>query len=111
MIVETKFIEARDRATCMPLMATRLFIDSRPSSRINRIVRRAGFGADFPYVILTDLNSQHRSTYDPYDWGGSITLQPIHEYLIARWHEVKDGDVIDAEFLRGERDTPRETDL
>lgn len=48
-----------------------------------------------------------KAEYDPYSWGPSRTLRVVHGHIIQHWDELKSGDVIDVEFLLGERPEPK----
>ena len=45
-----------------------------------------------------------RATNDPHYWNDR-TRMTAHQYIIDHWHELSDGDVIDVEFILGEKST------
>jgi hypothetical protein len=46
--------------------------------------------------------------YDPYHWPRDPRTKPYaHVYIEAHWHDLKDGDVIDVEFILGETTSPK----
>ena len=100
-----KLLEIRDRATFIPSYA----IKPQPSNDAQRyLLRRAGYSCqpDDNIVILGMLSNPARSTYDSYDWNDR-TMQIAHNYIAENFHELKDGDVIDVEFILGEPTTKK----
>lgn len=91
---EIKFIEIRDEGTFIPAMATRIH------GADNWLVRASGYGRTSYYVILTQLNGPV-SQYNASKWGKG-TMWTVHDYIKEHWDEIKDGDLIDARFIRGE---------
>jgi hypothetical protein len=105
--MRTICLEIRDSATFIPVMAT----DTSPWTGSHVIVeelrgrqyllRRAGYASAGSTIILLNLDDC-RASNDPYDWGNSRTMTTAHEYIENNWDELKDGDVIDVEFILGE---------
>ena len=87
-----KLIEIRDRATFIAAMAIRV------SGEDGWLMRRAGFQS--PMVYLVALATE-RACYDPYNWGNR-TMANAHHHISEHWDELKSGDVVDVEFIRGE---------
>lgn len=98
MGIVIKFLEIRDRATFLPMFAftTRSDVDDQ-----HYLFRRAGYAPDSDLIMFGYLNGAQRAEYDPYNWNDR-TRRTAHEYIQAHWHELKDGDVIDVEFILGE---------
>lgn len=91
--MESKFIEIRDAGTFIPALAVRI------SREDGYLARRAGFGD--PCVYLIHLNGQ-RCAYDPHDWSsGARTMTVAHLYIEEHWNELRDGQVVDVEFILG----------
>ena len=46
---------------------------------------------------------------DPHGWDANRgrTIRKAHFYIIEHWNELRDGDVVDVEFILGERDKPK----
>ena len=87
----TKLFEIRCLATSIRALATQIdagfYNVGDPSVRrifLCRIFRGRGEGYD-----------------DPHSWMGR-TLTAAHEYIVKNWNQMKDGDVIDVEFILGE---------
>jgi hypothetical protein len=95
-----KQLEIRDRGTTMPMLAISV------SGGDGWLLRRAGFGIT-PLVILIAL-SKMECQYDPYSWSTRArTVPEAHRYITAHWTEIQDNDVIDVEFILGERATKK----
>ena len=94
--MRTLILELRDRATFIPIVA----IDMNPSSEVQRyLLRRAGYACDnVPIIMLLRADSGGKSHYDPYVWGDR-TFHVAHLYVQENWETLKDGDVIDVEYI------------
>lgn len=108
--METKVFEIRDRATFIPVLGVKLKVDDLASVEA-WLLRRAGYAMEDllggTFVLLTTLSSGvGRAICDPYDWGGD-TFPPAHDYIARYWDRIRSGDVIDAEFIRGESAAPK----
>lgn len=113
-----KFLELRDRATRIPIFA---FATEPYAGAIDRIYKKehwllrcAGFDCTHPMVIIgrIDCSSSLNShcTYDP-TMHGDRTFKVAHDFLEAHWEQIQSGDVIDVEFLLGEKDQPCKSDM
>jgi hypothetical protein len=98
-----KMFEVRDRATCIPVMAIKMY-----SADCNEIflLRRAGYGFEQPLIMLVEL-CHNSSSYDPYSWGDTRTIRNAHMYIQENFDSMDTGDVVDVEFILGEVDTPK----
>jgi hypothetical protein len=96
-IERVKLLEIRDRATFIPAMAIRV------SGADGYLMRRAGFKS--PMVYLVALATE-RCCYDPYNWGNR-TMKGAHLFIAEHFDELKDGDVVDVEFILGESTAPK----
>ncbi len=103
MRIEIKIFEIRDRATFMPMFA---FTTNADSNGQHYLLRRAGFGPGSDLVMFGYLDGRGKALYDPYDWNDR-TKQTAHAYIQKHWDELKDGDVIDVEFILGETKEPK----
>lgn len=110
--MNSKLFEVRDRATFIPVLATRIdpYRDSSPGLPEFYLMRRAGFGCD-ACVILCRLECSgidRNATYDVYAWGNQArTLQVAHQYILDHFDELESGAVIDVEFILGESGNPK----
>lgn len=126
--MEVKLFEVRDRATFIPVMAVRLFVDPitilgtykrrvmdgvRHESELY-LLRRAGYGIEHitgdqnlePYVILANLQGGGRAEYDVYGWSNR-TMQVAHNTIVQHWDKMCSGMVVDVEFLLNETNEPK----
>lgn len=96
-----KLVEIRDDGTFIPAMAVEV------SGEDGYLMRRAGFQS--PLVILIKLvggGKPGQWSYDPYAWGGR-TMPVAHQWIQEHWEELKDGQVVDVEYILGERTEPK----
>lgn len=119
--MRVKLLELRDEGTFIPLLC----VDMNPDVELvsgtadaERVVekfeaqryllRRCGYPCDGrPNIAITKLDaSGDRCSNDPYYWGGR-TLPVAHNYIINNWDKLKDGDVVDVEFILGEKPAPK----
>jgi len=102
--MKIKLLEIRDRATFLPCFAMQTTADNE---RQRHLLRRAGYGPGQPLIIFGYLDASHgKCFYDPYDWDDR-TMKQAHNYIVNHFDELKDGDVIDVEFILGETTTMR----
>lgn len=111
--MKAKALELRDEGTFIPILC----VDMQPSldggSAGQRaqyyLLRRCGYACDGrPNIIVTRLSGDGQATNDPYGWkGGSRTFPVAHDYIIDHWDELKDGDVVDVQFILGETASPK----
>ena len=104
----TKTIEVRDRATFIPMLATRL----DPTNEADRyLFALSGYGVSIEdqkkYVLLAQINGGNgKTSCDPYDWANR-TLTTAHSWLIDHFDEIESGAVVDVQFILGETDNPK----
>jgi len=100
-------LEVRDRMTFIPVMAVDTTTDYFGNYIFDEwfsrkyLLHRAGYSADGSTIIVVNLNDC-RASNESYGWGGSRTMTVAHEYIERNWSSLKDGDVIDVEFILGE---------
>lgn len=104
-----KTIEIRDRGTFVPALLVRL----DPSDERDRwLLARSGFGSDAEsqrsYVLLINLVKD--APYDPFGHGPARTLHVAHQHAIENFEQIRNGAVIDVEYLLGERTEPKESE-
>lgn len=101
--MEIKLVEIRDAGTFIPAMAVQL------CARIDEeayLLRRAGFAPDEGYIMLARLDTA-QAQHDPDEWPvNPRTMRNAHYHVIARWHEIKSGDVIDVRVILHETEQP-----
>jgi len=96
--METKLLEIRDKATFIPALAIQV------ESSDGYLLRRAGFGPN-PLIILVHLEGM-KCAYDQYDWGNR-TMNEAHNYIQNSWNSLRNGSVVDVQFIIGETDQPK----
>lgn len=99
-MMEIKCLELRDAMTFIPVICIR----PTPNNEAQRyLLRRDGYAGNEAERCIILIDAQCRGVaYDPYDWRGSRTKGQAHLYIEDHWHELKDGDVIDVQFILGE---------
>ena len=68
------------------------------------LLRTAGYSYHdivFGNIILMSRLDTGQGTIDPYDWGNR-TLGTSHNFIKENFDGLKNGDVIDVEFILGE---------
>ncbi len=106
---EIKYFEVRDRMTTVSAMCVQMDL-KRLADRDYKIARHAGYSADINCILFHPMH-ENKINYDQYEWGGARTYVVAHNYIIENWDTLKSGDIVDVEFILGERDKPKETDL
>lgn len=112
--MEVKLIELRDDGTFIPLLC----VDMNPQGDAGGVsahdypqfeaqrylLRRCGYPCDGrPNIAITHLGCDGGPmNNDPHSWGGR-TRPVAHAYIIENWDKLKDGDVVDVEFILGEK--------
>lgn len=105
-MTDIKLLEIRDRATFIPAFA----LTTTPANEGQRyLLRRAGYSCQpTDNLILFGYLHTGKCHYEPYKWGGaSRTMPAAHKYIEEHWDDLKDGDVIDVEFILGETTQPK----
>ena len=102
--MKTKALEIRDELTFIAALA----VDMNPANdQQHWLLRRCGYPCNGePNVILTRLDGNGKATNDPYEWGGR-TYPVAHNFIIENWEQLKDGDVVDVQFILGETPAPK----
>lgn len=98
-----KLFEVRDRATFLPVFA----LSTEPGNKEQAyLLRRVGFNPAGDAIVIARLNGEDNSSADPYHWRDR-TMQTAHLYITENFDKIKDGDVIDVEFILGETTQPK----
>jgi hypothetical protein len=97
-----KALELRDEGTFIPILCVDMNPHNDGSIAQRYLLRRCGYACDYePNIIMTRLDGSGKATNDPYAWGGR-TYPVAHEYIIKHWRDLRDGDVVDVQFILGE---------
>ena len=103
-----KALEIRDEGTTIGMFAIRTVPEN---SEQRAILRRAGYGTPENYVILLDAHNWEGS-YDPFKQpGGGRTRKEAHLWIKEHFDELRDGDVVDVQFILGERPTKKASEI
>jgi hypothetical protein len=98
-----KILEVRDEGTFIPLLCIDMNDPGHPAQRY--YLRRCGYPLRLgePNIAVTNLNmSGGPASNDPFFWQNR-TLHEAHNYILSHWAELQDGDVIDVQFILGEK--------
>lgn len=119
--MNTKIFEVLDRATCMPVIATKLETDfsqpfehdAAPIVREHKLLDHLGLDSYGAYKILLSIigSGYAISQIDPFAWEGSRTKQHAHKYIEEHFDTLQNGAVIDVEFILGECEEPHKSDI
>jgi hypothetical protein len=104
--MEVKCLEVRDRNTFCPVICIRPV----PSNEAQRyLLQRDGYrGKPDEYCIIYIQPQCRGVSYDPYNFPANPrTHRVAHDYVQRQWATLKDGDVIDVEFILGETEAPK----
>ena len=104
--MEVKCLEIRDAGTFVPVICIRPVPDNEAQ---RYLLRRDGYRGNDEEGCIILIDAQCRGvSYDPYDWPHDPRTKPrAHLYIAEHWAKLKDGDVIDVEFILGERATKK----
>jgi hypothetical protein len=107
--MESKCLELRDKGTFIPLICIKP-VAANEGQRY--LLRRDGYMADSSEKCVIVIKGQCRGVaYDPYEWPrGARTMSVAHQYIESNWDNLKDGDVVDVEFILGETETIKESE-
>lgn len=98
-----KPLEVRDRATTIAILAARAESDNLITHKY--LAQTGYYSPTLPLTFVLRLYPL-RVEYNPYVWRdeGSRTVCLAHKHLTTElFHEYEDGDVIDIEYLQGEK--------
>jgi hypothetical protein len=100
--MEIKCLEIRDAGTFIPVICIRP-VAANEGQRY--LLWRDGYRADINERCIIYIDAQCRGVaYDCYHWPANPrTHRVAHIYIAEHWSALKDGDVIDVEFILGER--------
>jgi len=96
--MQIKTLEIRDVATSIAAFA---FSVTPDNAEQRYLLCKAGYGTDSDLIVLGFLNGRRPACYSPYDWNDR-TMTIAHRFIEENWDSLKDGDVVDVEFILGE---------
>lgn len=103
-MIETKLFELRDRATFIPVIASRIAPYEWNSIADVYLAKRAGYGE--PLIFLARLEGGSNAEWSSTDWS-TRTMQVAHDYIAERWSDLASGEVVDVEFILGLTSSPK----
>lgn len=111
--MRTKILEVRDAGTFLPVVAVQMFPEdgfgNEKYSRQRYLLRRVGYPCGDRYeaqVVLFRANGDGEALSDPYQWPSRM-MQVAHIHILEKFADLRDGDVVDVEFLLGLRPAPK----
>jgi hypothetical protein len=106
--MEVKCLELRDAKTFVPVICIRPVPDNEKQ---RYLISRDGYRGDDSEFCVIMIDAQCRGVaYNPYHWRDQRTKGHAHMYIQEHWHELKDGDVIDVQFILGETPSPKQSE-
>lgn len=115
--MKIKLLEVRDSGTFIAMLCVDMNPDARASTQEawdaqRYLLRRCGYPCDgHPNIAMTPLDAGGRPCWnDPYGWKDRRTYPVAHNYIYEHWNELRDGDVVDVEFILGETTEPKKSE-
>jgi len=103
----TKILEIRDSMTLIAALAIQM---TTADETQRYYLHRNGYTPHNPIIVVMKLSDQ-KATADPYEWpsltGYTRTMAVAHEWIQAHFDELRDGDVVDVEFIMGSTVKPK----
>lgn len=110
--METKLFEVRDRMTFVPVICIKLVPENEPE---RYLVAMSGYGLredkQGQIILMARLNDLNfvDSPFGHHGFPGVRTMGMAHQHIIKHWYELTTGDVIDVEFILGEKEAPKKS--
>ena len=101
-----KYLEVRDAGTRMPVMAVIMRSDDE---KARKILRSSGF-SNHSYLVLLHFLVDGGTSWNVYHWADR-TRENAHRYITDNWDILRNGDVVDVQFILGETDKPKESEI
>lgn len=102
-----KLVEIRDIGTRVEALAVKMSPDRAEEFPF---LRDLGFGSDSRLVYLIKAETQE-AHYDPFCWGNTRTMRNAHRYIQKHFDELPDFGVVDVEYILGETDKPKTSEI
>lgn len=102
--LESKVLEVRDIATHIDVLAIRMLAKNDIQNYYIHV--RSGYPRNGSCIGMVTLNNCAPGNVDPYAWGDR-TYATAHNYIYDHFDELIDGDVVDVEFILGEKPTKK----
>ena len=109
-----KYLEIRDRGTCIIALAFKF--ESAGNPKAARMLSAAGYGLSAyeqeNYVMLMNISGGNCEAHtDEFKWSNYRTMTTAHQYIIGNYESLKTGDLIDVQYILGETDKPKASDV
>ena len=101
-----KFLEVRDEATCIPVMAIQMLGGNGIQCKY---LWREGYPLDGSAIILMRLSDQE-AHLEPSYWSGR-TMPAAHSDILSRFNSLSEGEVIDVRVFLKEQENPVEAEI
>lgn len=102
-----KVVEIRDKGTRIDALAIQMLGDNEIQ---RHYFHASGYPEDGSSIMLMIIYTG-KATNDPYEWAalglGPRTMPVAHNWIIEHFDEIEEGQVVDVEFLLGERPAPK----
>lgn len=106
--MDIKLLEIRDRMTFIIVLCVNMNPDN---AHQQKTLRTYGYPCDgSPNIMITHASGGQKADNDPYSWGGR-TYPVAHDYIIKNWDKLREGDVIDVEYILKETETIKISEL
>jgi hypothetical protein len=104
--MEVKCLELRDRNTFIPVICIRPVPDNDAQ---RYLLQRDGYRGDDSEQCIIMIDAQCRGVaYDPYDWTKDRRTKFVaHDFIRFNWSSLKDGDVVDVQYILKETTQPK----
>ncbi len=100
-----KFIELRDRATFIPIIAFKMAGGSNPEGE-SYLKRRLGYNSDTVFLFSPTKREVEENSFSWED----RTFTTAHRELEDNWDKYESGDVLDVEFILSETKEPKKSE-
>lgn len=103
--MKAKTLEVRDVGTFVAVLC----VDMNPDSNEQRyLLRRCGYPCNgAPNIAMTALGADGGPCTNDFWWWGDRTRTTAHRYITEHWNDLRDGDVVDVQFILGETTAPK----
>jgi hypothetical protein len=105
--MEVKILEVRDYMTFIPVIAIKM---ESSNEEQRYLMARCGYWEhDSRCILLVKIWTQEAHT-DPYAWLDARTMRISHEFITNYFDGMKDGDVVDVQFILGETNEKKKSE-
>ena len=109
--MDIKTFEIRDSATTIPVLCVRVNMAELERPDFEQF-RDGGWAADEEGIVyMIEIPDPCRAAYDPFNWNSRArTFCDAHIYVKTEWDKLVSGQVIDVEFINGEKETCKDNE-